>query len=78
MLVGTPNVGKSSIVRAVSSGTPEINNYPFTTRSVTIGHIIDEEKHERLKIYLGHCTGLGKRNEMEKLTLLPSSTCPRL
>jgi nucleolar GTP-binding protein len=37
--VGCPNVGKSSIVRAVSSGTPEVNNYPFTTRGMTLGHV---------------------------------------
>ena len=30
VLVGSPNVGKSSIVRAVSSGTPEVNDYPVT------------------------------------------------
>lgn len=40
-LVGMPNVGKSSLVRALSSGMPEINNYPFTTRGVSIGHIYD-------------------------------------
>jgi len=39
VLVGSPNVGKSSIVRAISSGTPEVNNYPFTTRGMTLGHI---------------------------------------
>ena len=41
VLVGAPNVGKSSIVRTVSTGTPEVNDYPFTTRGVTIGHILD-------------------------------------
>lgn len=39
VLVGSPNVGKSSLVRCVSSGTPEVNNYPFTTRGLTVGHV---------------------------------------
>ena len=39
VLVGAPNVGKSSIVRHISSGTPEVNNYPFTTRGMTLGHV---------------------------------------
>jgi len=39
VLVGSPNVGKSSIVRHISSGTPEVNNYPFTTRGMTLGHV---------------------------------------
>ena len=39
MLLGMPNVGKSSIVTAVSTAAPEINDYPFTTRQLKMGHV---------------------------------------
>ena len=45
-MVGAPNVGKSSLVRVLSSGTPEVQNYPFTTRGVKMGHFfIDTKRH---------------------------------
>jgi nucleolar GTP-binding protein len=71
VLVGAPNVGKSSIVRTVSTGTPEVNDYPFTTRGVTIGHVINKSKQVRYQVM--DTPGLldrpaEDRNEMEKLT----------
>ena len=46
-LVGAPNVGKSSLVKLLSTGTPEVCNYPFTTRSIKMGHFyIDGKRHQ--------------------------------
>ena len=79
VLVGAPNVGKSSIVRAVSSGTPEVNNYPFTTRGVTIGHISEPERNLRFQVM--DTPGLldrpeDERNEMERLTFASLAHLP--
>ncbi|KAL0808221.1 hypothetical protein Bca101_100713 [Brassica carinata] len=56
-LVGAPNVGKSSLVRILSTGKPEICNYPFTTRGILMGHVI--LNYQRFQ----------DRNNLEKLTL---------
>ncbi len=39
VVAGYPNVGKSSFVRAVSSGRPKVADYPFTTKRVSLGHV---------------------------------------
>ncbi len=38
VVAGFPNVGKSSLVARLSSARPEVAPYPFTTRSLQVGH----------------------------------------
>ena len=67
VLLGMPNVGKSSIVSATSTKDPEINDYPFTTRALKLGHVVDPSS---TRFQLMDTPGVllraeGERNAME-------------
>jgi len=41
VLAGAPNVGKSTLLDALTRANPDINEYAFTTKGVGMGHIED-------------------------------------
>jgi len=85
LLIGAPNVGKSSLVRKLSSGKPEVNDYSFTTKSVTIGHkwLIKKDEwggEDRVRCQVMDSPGVllreGKANDMEELTVKSAELLP--
>ncbi|MFH1690470.1 MAG: GTPase [Candidatus Eisenbacteria bacterium] len=48
VLVGTPNVGKSQLVAATTNATPEVADYPFTTRTPLPAMMPHEDIHIQL------------------------------
>ncbi|KAL3683322.1 hypothetical protein R1sor_001344 [Riccia sorocarpa] len=76
-LVGAPNVGKSSLVRILSSGKPEVCNYPFTTRGISMGHFEIESR----RFQVTDTPGLlnrpdDERNNIERLTIAALAHLP--
>tara|TARA_B110000003_G_scaffold255749_1_gene272798 strand:+ start:3661 stop:4752 length:1092 start_codon:yes stop_codon:yes gene_type:complete len=44
VVAGSPNVGKSALIGALSSGEPEVASYPFTTKQLHLGHFIHRRR----------------------------------
>ncbi|WP_435180381.1 NOG1 family protein [Halorussus sp. AFM4] len=66
VVAGYPNVGKSSFVNAVTNARNEIAEYPFTTKSVRVGHF----ERDRIRYQIVDTPGLldrpaDERNDIE-------------
>jgi len=77
-ITGFPNVGKTTLLYRLTGSKPEINNYPFTTRSINISYI----KHDSKKIQLidtpGTLNRFNKMNAIEKQAYLALKHCSDL
>lgn len=66
VVAGSPNVGKSALIGALSSGEPQVASYPFTTKQLHLGHFT----HRRRVYQMVDTPGLldrpmAQRNQIE-------------
>jgi len=79
VIAGYPNVGKSSLLRCLSSAKPEIARYPFTTKQITIGHLKLRDKYRNGIFQIIDTPGLldrplPRRNMIEKQAIAALSS----
>ena len=71
VVAGYPNVGKSLLVKRISSAKPKIATYPFTTKQLNLGHMLINHR----KIQIIDTPGLldrspQERNKIEKQAIM--------
>jgi nucleolar GTP-binding protein len=71
VVAGFPSVGKSQLVKAISTADPKVASYPFTTQELTVGYF--DERRTRYQIV--DTPGLldrsfDERNRVEKQAIL--------
>ena len=71
VVAGYPNVGKSSIVKNISTAKSiEVHEYPFTTKKLNLGHLIIKRRFDTIRIQIMDTPGIldrpmSKRNTIE-------------
>ncbi|MGB9636105.1 MAG: NOG1 family protein [Thermoplasmata archaeon] len=71
VIAGFPNVGKSTLVKKLSSAKPEIAPYPFTTKGLIIGHaMLNLVKYQFIDTPGLLDRPLEEKNNIEKQTIL--------
>lgn len=71
IIAGAPNVGKSSLLRALTNAKPKVSPYPFTTTKLNIG--ILDRKHFRIQLIDTPGlldTPLNEKNKIERQAIL--------
>ncbi|HEY0089522.1 MAG TPA: GTPase [Candidatus Lokiarchaeia archaeon] len=76
VVAGYPNVGKSSIVKSISTNKKiEIQEYPFTTKKLIVGHLLVEKDFDTYRLQIIDSPGIldrpmSERNYMELQAIL--------
>jgi len=76
VFAGYPNVGKSSLVKEISTNKKiEVQEYPFTTKKLILGHLEITRRFDRIKIQCMDTPGIldrpmSKRNNIELQAIL--------
>ncbi len=76
VVAGYPNVGKSSFVKQISTNKKiEVQEYPFTTKKLIMGHFDIERRFDKIKLQLLDTPGIldrpmSKRNNIELQAIL--------
>jgi nucleolar GTP-binding protein len=76
VVAGYPNVGKSSFVKQISTNKKiEVQEYPFTTKKLIMGHFDIERRFDKIKIQFLDTPGIldrpmSKRNNIELQAIL--------
>ena len=76
VVAGYPNVGKSSIVKNISTNKKvDIQEYPFTTKKISLGHLFIERKFDSIKLQIMDTPGIldrpmAERNNIELQAVL--------
>jgi nucleolar GTP-binding protein len=83
VIAGYPNVGKSSFLLNITNAKPEIANYPFTSKHISVGHYHGTDKFKFLICQVIDTPGLldrpiSKRNDIEKKAIAALQTLPNI
>ena len=76
VFAGYPNVGKSSLVKNISTNKKiEVQEYPFTTKQLILGHLEIERRFDKIKLQCMDTPGIldrpmSKRNNIELQAIL--------
>ena len=69
-IFGFPNVGKTTLLFKLTGSKPDIDSYSFTTRSINVAYIKDNEKKIQVLDTPGTLNRFNKMNNIEKQAFL--------